>query len=280
MKKYIRNICLLSLGTLLLTGNLQSIHADSGSTENIVITQTPHPLPNLMIGCDEYEPYNYMDENGNLVGIDADLAEEACHRMGYEPVYVIMKWTEKDDYLENGVIDCIWDSYSMNGKEDSYLWSDPYMYSRETVIVNKDSSIHKLEDLNGSNMATLVNTRAEDILLDTELFPEISPKNVYSFQEMEECLAALRQDYIDAAAGDIVYLQTYMKNYPDRFRIIPESMETSGLAVAFAKDADPELVEDLNNVLKEMKQDGTIDKILSRYEVSVEDFFGEDADSE
>ena len=280
MKKYIRNICLLSLGALLLAGNLQSTRADSGSTENIKITQTPQPLPNLMIGCDEYEPYNYMDENGNLVGIDADLAEEAFHRMGYEPVYVIMKWTEKDDYLENGVIDCIWDSYSMNGKEDSYLWSDPYMYSREAVIVNKDSSIYKLEDLNGSSMATLVNTRTEDILLDTELFPEISPQNVYSFQKMEECLAALRQDYIDAAAGDIVYLRTCMKNYPGKFRIISESMETSRFAVAFAKDEDPSLVEDLNNVLKEMKQDGTIDEILSRYEVSDGDFLGEDTDSE
>ena len=280
MKKYIRNICLLSLGAFFLAGNLKSTRADSGSTENIKITQTPQPLPNLMIGCDEYEPYNYMDENGNLVGIDADLAEEACHRMGYEPVYVIMKWTEKDDYLENGVIDCIWDSYSMNGKEDSYLWSDPYMYSREAVIVNKDSSIYKLEDLNGSSMATLVNTRTEDILLDTELFPEISPQNVYSFQKMEECLAALRQDYIDAVAGDIVYLRTCMKNYPGKFRIIPESMETSRFAVAFAKDEDPSLVENLNNVLKEMKQDGTIDEILSRYEVSDGDFFGEDTDSE
>lgn len=280
MKKYIRSFCLLSLGALILVTDPQSIRADSGSTDNIEITQTPHALPNLMIGCDEYEPYNYMDENGNLVGIDADLAEEACHRMGYEPVYVIMKWTERDDYLENGVIDCIWDSYSMNGKEDSYLWSEPYMYSREAVIVNKDSSIHKLEDLNGSNMATLSSTRTEDILLDQELFPEIAPQNVYSFQKMEECLAALRQNYVDAAAGDIVFLQTYMKNYPDKFRIIPESMETSRLAVAFAKDEDPNLVKELNNVLKEMKQDGTIDEILSRYEVSADDFFREDADSE
>ena len=227
----------------MLTGNIQSILASDESTET---------LTDLMIGCDEYKPYNYFNENGNLVGIDADLAEEACHRMGYEPVYVIMKWTEKEAYLDEQIIDCIWDSYSLNGREDSYLWSEPYMYSQESVIVNEDSSINSLDDLNDKNIATLVNTRAEDILLQLDISPEIYPRNIYSFQLMKECLTALRQGYVDAVAGDKLYLETYMKDYPGRFRILDESLETSKLAVAFSKDTDPELVdkpnETLNNV--------------------------------
>lgn len=151
-----------TFGPVLLTGIAQSILASDERTD-------------LMIGCDEYKPYNYFDENGNLVGIDADLAEEACHRMGYEPVYVIMKWTEKESYLDDQVIDCIWDSYPLNGREDSYLWSEPYMYSQESVIVNTDSSINSLDDLNDKNIATLVNTRAEDILLQSDISPEIYP---------------------------------------------------------------------------------------------------------
>ncbi|RHV00585.1 hypothetical protein DXC01_14635 [Blautia sp. OM07-19] len=74
MKKFIKKLCPLFLGPVLLTGIAQSILASDERTD-------------LMIGCDEYKPYNYFDENGNLVGIDADLAQEACHRMGYEPVY-------------------------------------------------------------------------------------------------------------------------------------------------------------------------------------------------
>lgn len=259
MKKYIKRFCLLSLGALLFAGNMQNVRAENKNTES---------RPYLAVGCDEYEPYNYLNENGDLVGIDADLAEEACHRMGYEPLYVLMEWTQKEAYLDEGNIDCIWDSYSMNGREDSYLWSDPYMYSRESVIVNEDSTVSSLDDLNDKNIATLVNTRAEDILLQTELFPKIYPRNVYGFQNMDECLAALRQGYVDAVAGDILYLQTYMQNHPNRFRLLKESLETSRIAVAFSKDADPELVENLNKVLKEMKQDGTIDKILKKYEVT------------
>lgn len=277
MRKYIKKLWLLALGTALMIECVQSIRAES---ENIGTIQTTESLPDLRIGCDEYEPYNYFDENGDIVGIDADLAEEACHRMGYEPLYIIMKWTEKEEFLKNGVIDCIWDSYSMNGREDEYSWSDPYMYSREAVLVNKGSSISKLTDLNGKNITTLVNTRAEDILLETTKFPQIFPQNVYSFQQMGECLAALRQNYVDAAAGDVLYLKTYMKNYPDEFEMIQESLETSRLAVAFSKDADPELVTQLNNVLKEMRKDGTTERILSKYEVSEENLAGEETGSE
>lgn len=278
MEKYIRKLCLLSLGMLLISGNTADVRAEREKNTEIITVEDSYP--ELRIGCDEYEPYNYLDENGDIVGIDADLADEACSRLGYEPIYVIMKWTEKEEFLDNGVIDCIWDSYSMNGREDEYLWSDPYMYSREAVIVNNESPISKLEELNGRNIATLVNTRAEDILLEESVFPQISLKNVYSFQKMNECLAALRQDYVDAVAGDIQYLRTYMKNSPGEFRMIQESLETSRLAVAFSKNADKELVEKLNKVLKEMKQDGTIDSILSKYEVSEESLSGEETDSE
>ena len=191
------------------------------------------------------------------------LVTDAC-----KPVYVIMKWTEKEAYLDEQIIDCIWDSHSLNGREDSYLWSEPYMYSQESVIVNEDSSINSLDD--DKNIATLVNTRAEDILLQLDISPEIYPRNIYSFQLMKECLTALRQGYVDAVAGDKLYLETYMKDYPGRFRILDESLETSKLAVAFSKDTDPELVDKLNETLNEMKLDGTIDRILEKYETSVE----------
>lgn len=256
MKNFIKKSCLLLLGAVLMTGDAQSVLASEENNED---------RPELVIGCDEYEPYNYLDENGNLVGIDADLAEEACHRMGYEPLYLLSRWTEKEGYLEDGVTDCIWDAYSLNGREDDYLWSDPYMYSEVAVIVSEDSPIRDLDDLNDKNIATLVNMRAEDILLQTEISPAISAKNVYSFQLMAECLAALRQGYVDAVVGDRIYLENYIKNYQGKFRLLDENLEKIGLAVAFSKNADPELTGKLNETLKEMKQDGTVDEILAKY---------------
>lgn len=256
MKEYTKNFCLFCLGIALLVGSTRNVGASDEKNED---------LTEIVIGCDEYEPYNYFDKNGNLVGIDADLAEEAFNRMGYSPTHLVMKWTEKDDYLDEGVIDCIWDAYSMNGKEDKYLWSDPYLYSKEVVVVNENSPIMKLNDLDGRKIATLTNTRSESILLQGESFPWIQPEAIYSFQNMKECLTALRQEYVEAATGDRMYVERYMKNHSGKLRILEESLETSRLAVAFPEDADAELVEQLNETLKEMKADGTIEKILEKY---------------
>ena len=270
MKLYIRKLVLLCLGISLVMGSAGDVWAASENTEN---------LPELVIGCDEYEPYNYFDENGNLIGIDADLADEACSRMGYYPVYLIIKWTDKNDYLQEGLVDCVWSAFSANGREDDYLWSEPYMYSSETLVVNKESPVYTLAGIEGKNVATLADTRAETIMLQQERFKRVYPQKVYSLQNMEECLAALRQDYVEAVAGDRIYLEHYMQNYPGRLRFIDGDLEISKIAVAFAKNGDQKLVEKLNETLAEMKKDGTISKIMAKYEVE-EITPAEDEDSE
>ena len=106
--------------------------------------------PELVIGSDDYEPYNYQNENGDYAGVDVELAKEACRRIGYTPVFKQIQWDDKDIYLENGEVDCAWGSFSMDGREDDYIWVGPYMYSREVVMVRTDSDIYKLDDLAGN----------------------------------------------------------------------------------------------------------------------------------
>lgn len=71
--------------------------------------------PELVIGSDDYEPYNYQNENGDYAGVDVELAKEACRRIGYTPVFKQIQWDDKDIYLENGEVDCAWGSFSMDG---------------------------------------------------------------------------------------------------------------------------------------------------------------------
>lgn len=272
MKKYTRYFCLIGMGFLLAAGYPQNAMASAEAK----LEEDQHYI---RVGCSEYEPYSYFDENGNLTGIDAELAEEAFSRMGYEPMYVLMKWTEKDSFLENDVIDCIWDAYAMNGREDTYCWSEPYMSSREVVVVKDDSDIQTLADLDGRKIATLANTSEENLLLEKKVFPYIELDALYSFQYMNEALAALKLDYVDAVACDKLYIEKYMENYPGKLRFIKESLETTSLSVAFPKDSDPEFVEQLNEILREMKLDGTTDKILAKYQIE-QGVNAEDTDSE
>lgn len=220
-------------------------------------------LPVLKIGCDEYEPYNFTDESGRRVGADASIAKEACRRMGYKPEFISIKWDEKDALLENGKIDCIWNCYSMNDREDKYLWAGPYILSNEAVIVLDASGYHTLKDLDGKNFAIQITTKPEQVLLSSEISP--NPKKVYCFLEIEDALVALQQGYVEAVAGHKHSLISYSNSLYGKFRIIDEPLLKSKIGVAFSLTADKNLVDKLNGVLLEMNEDGTVAKYLKEY---------------
>ncbi len=120
-------------------------------------------LPQIVVGSDNYEPYNYIDKNGEFTGIDVDLAREAFHRMGYEPLFKKIDWENKDTYLAEGEVDCMWGCFTMTGREALYAWAGPYMCSRQVVVVRSDSGIEKLSDLAGKRIAVQATSKPETI---------------------------------------------------------------------------------------------------------------------
>ena len=99
----------------------------------------------LIVGFDaEYPPYGYMDENGEYVGFDLDLAQEVCDRNGWELVKQPIDWDAKDMELNAGSIDCIWNGFTMTGREDDYTFSEPYVDNSIVVVVAADSDIQSL----------------------------------------------------------------------------------------------------------------------------------------
>lgn len=75
-------------------------------------------LPEIVIGGSLYAPYFYRDVSGSYAGIDAELASEACRRIGYEPVFKKVDLSERNKLLREGTIDCIWCCFTMDGRED------------------------------------------------------------------------------------------------------------------------------------------------------------------
>ena len=95
-------------------------------------------------------PYFYTDENGNFAGIDAEIATEACRRAGYSPDFIKINWDNRDQYLQNGTVDCLWTAFIKDGKEDSYLWTDTYLQSNLRVIIGKNSPEKDIYTLGGA----------------------------------------------------------------------------------------------------------------------------------
>lgn len=224
-------------------------------------------LPQLIIGCDDYEPYHYTDADGDHAGLDVELAQEACARMGYEPVFVEIDWDARDDLLARGEIDCLWSCYAMDGQEDQYAWVGPYMRSRQVVAVLADSTIGSLADLEGKRIAVRVGGKAEALFLNRtdDRIPQV--QNVYSLNETDEISTALRNDYVDAIADYAATVRLSLQSSGVDYRFLEEDLLRLSLGVAFAKDSDAALRDALAAALDEMRTDGTTAQILGHYGV-------------
>ena len=133
--------------------------------------------------------------------MDVALATEACRRMGYEPVFRQISWDEKDLLLEIGQVDCLWGCFSMNGRENAYLWAGPYLYSDQVVAVRADSDIRTLADLVDRRVAVQISSKAESILSDPTdaRIPQL--RALYCLVDMDQVATALRKYYVDACAS-------------------------------------------------------------------------------
>ena len=222
-------------------------------------------MPVLIVGSDNYPPYNYEDADGNPAGIDVDLATEAFRRVGYKAVFTIIDWEAKKELVENGSIDCIWGSFSIDGREDQYQWTDPYMYSRQVVAVRKNSDIYSLADLAGKRVAVQSTTKPEGIFL-SHTDPRIPQlKEVFSLQNRELIYPYLSKGYVDAIAAHEVAILQCMSDYSLDYRILDEPLLTVGLGVAFSKTDDRGLAAELSRTFDEMREDGTMEQILGKY---------------
>lgn len=233
--------------------------------QTVVKEQKAESLPVIVVGSDNYPPFNYLNADGDPTGIDVELAKEAFCRMGYEAEFKLINWEDKKELLESGEIDCIWGSFSSDGREDQYLWTEPYLYSRQVVAVRQDSDIQTLADLAGKRVAVQSTTKPEELFL-THTDPRI-PRvaEVFSLQDRELIYPYLGKGYADALAAHETAILQCMSDYSLDYRILDEPLLTVGLGVAFARTDQRGLDKELSRTFEEMRADGSLEQIVGRY---------------
>lgn len=222
-------------------------------------------LPQILIGSDTYPPYIYLNNDGTPAGIDVEIATEAFRRMGYAARFEVIDWEQKTALLESGAIDCIWGCFSMQGRETLYRWAGPYMVSRQVVAVNADSSIQSLSDLAGKTVMVQSTSKPEGIFLSGS-DPRIPQTvEVFSIEDRSVQYAMLACGYVDAIAAHETAILQYMKDNYAVFRILEEPLLVTGLGVAFAKNDSRGLDHQLNDTFAQMREDGTLERIVGKY---------------
>lgn len=222
-------------------------------------------LPQILIGSDTYPPYIYLNNDGTPAGIDVEIATEAFRRMGYAARFEVIDWEQKTALVESGAIDCIWGCFSMQGRETLYRWAGPYMVSRQVVAVNADSSIQSLSDLAGKTVMVQSTSKPEGIFLSGS-DPRIPQTvEVFSIEDRNVQYAMLACGYVDAIAAHETAILQYMKDNNAVFRILEEPLLVTGLGVAFAKNDSRGLDHQLNDTFTQMREDGTLERIVGKY---------------
>ena len=222
------------------------------------------------VGFDaEYPPYGYMAEDGSYVGFDLDLAQEVCDRNGWELVKQPVDWNSKDMELNSGSIDCIWNGFTMTGREDKYTFSDPYVDNSIVLVVLADSDIQTKDDLAGK----VVVTQADSSALAALTSEEDNEENLAlaaSFASLEQvadyntAFMELESGVVDAIAVDIGVAQYQLTSRGDTFRKLDEPLSTEQYAIGF-KLGNTELRDQVQATLDEMVADGTFDEIVANY---------------
>ena len=264
-RKWAAFLCAVLVAAGLLCGCQKRAEAQTAENEK--------PLPVLIVGCDDYAPFSYVDVDGNMTGIDVELAREAFARMGYRAEFRTINWEEKKALLHEGEIDCIWSSFTMDGREDEYNWAGPYMESHQVVAVNPDSSINTLSDLEDGVIAVQSTTKPEDLIRSHDgTLPRL--RKVISVQKRNLIFVLLSKGYVDALAAHDTAIEEFMAETGLEFRILEEPLQTVGLGIAFDKEDDRGLHTDLNEVLGQMRADGTTAEIIGKYLPDSQHFLG------
>lgn len=222
------------------------------------------------VGFDaEYPPYGYKDESGEYTGFDLELAQEVCDRNGWTLVKQPIDWDSKDMELNTGAIDCIWNGFTMTGREDDYTFSVPYVDNSIVFIVMNDSDIKSKEDLAGKVVVTQADSSALTALTseednDENLALAASFADLQQVADYNTAFMNLESGAVDAIAVDIGVAQYQLASRGDTFRKLDEPLSTEQYGIGFKK-GNEELKDQVQDTLFEMYKDGTFDEIAAKY---------------
>ena len=269
-----RSFILASLSTAALSaGLLAGCDGSPNATEDDAATDAPGDeagtgavdTGTLIVGFDaSYPPYGYRDDNGEYTGFDLELAQEVAARNDWDVQLEPIDWDAKDTLLDSGAINCIWNGFTMEGREDDYTFSEPYMLNEQVVVVRADSGITSLEDLAGKTVITQVDSAALDVLEGDQADLAATFASLEQIGEYNTAFMQLESGAVDAVACDLSIAAYQLAANPDAYLQLDEALSSEHYAVGF-KQGDTETADAVTEALRELNADGTVQELCDKY---------------
>ena len=273
MKKF--SIAMLSMvlaGSLLLSGcggNTDTQQNEDSNTDAAATDSTDTADGGVLrMGTNAtFPPYEFTDENGEVAGIDAEIAAAVAEKLGMELDITDMAFESLIPALQAGTIDIVLAGMTVDPERaDQVNFTDSYATGVKVVIVPENSDIAPVEQEDGSLAVDLtgktigVQTGTTGDLYCTD---DYGQENVKQFDNGPLAVAALVNGQIDCVVID----QEPAKNYVaanEGLKILDTAYANEDYAAAISKD-NTELLEQVNAAMQELKDDGTLQSIIDKY---------------
>ena len=260
MKKRRFKILLAALALLLAAGVCGC--AGSGSSRDDSLNKILE-AGEFVIGLDvHYPPMGFTDENGEIVGFDIDLAQAVCDRLGVKLVKRGIDWDRKEDELNGGRIDCVWNGMSVTpARAEAMNLSEPYLKNELVLVVPGSSEVRDISGLAGKTIGAQAGSSTEDVLRTTDLIPGMTVK---TYPDVPALLDEMNRQEVDAALVDSVFAYYYFLSSSDRYYMLSDSLSDEKLAIGFRK-GDQKLRDKVQEIIRDLKADGTLEKISMKW---------------
>ena len=243
------------------SSSITSSSADASSTSTTSFDG------NFVLGFDQdFPPYGYVGNDGSYTGFDIDLAQAVCDREGWTLVPTPISWDAKDTLLNSGQITCIWNGFTIEGREDGYAFTDPYMENRQVVVVPASSDVQQLSDLAGKNVITQADSAALDVLSEGGSQEELGKSfgNLQTIDNYNTAFMMLESGQVDAIAIDYPVAVFNIGDKTSEFRILDENLNSEHFGVGFANTDDgAQLAKTVEADLQVLDSEGTVDQGVS-----------------
>lgn len=221
----------------------------------------------IIVGLDDtFVPMGFRDNGGNLVGFDVDMAREAIGRLDMDVVFQPIDWNLKEQELDSGNIDMIWNGYSINDERmEKVNFTNPYLDNQQIIVALSSSDIDNKDDLVDRIVCTQNSSSALQAIENEGAKETFKDGEIILFDTYTEAFLDLEAGRVDVVVADEVLAKYYIaERGAEKFKIVDGDFGDEEYGVGVRK-GDTTLLENLNQALDEMKEDGSAADISEKW---------------
>lgn len=223
----------------------------------------------LKIGITIYEPMNYKDKDGKLIGFDTEYAEAVCEKLGVEPEFIEINWETKETELESGNIDCIWNGFTIRDDlKEQITFTDPYIKNKQVVVIQKENA-DKYKDaksLDGATVSAEKGSAGEKAVTDGKPLGDVE---CVAVSKQTDALTEVKAGTSQAAVLDYTLASSMVgegTDYEDLMMIDGLELAVEEYGIGCRLDSD--LAKQINDKTAELVKDGTLNKLAKKYDLA------------